>query len=82
MTASVRSSHSLPLPLTMPPIPLGPAFRLSGVSSMRSALVHTTIIGTPAELCVSVPWARGRRVAADMELPASGRAAGSVDGSV
>jgi hypothetical protein len=77
MMPSVCSSHSPPLPLTMAPIPDAPAPTRSLPSSMRSALVHTTTIGTPAELWVSVPGPRGNTV---FEVNVVGNA--STDGSV
>lgn len=63
---SVLSSHSPPLPFTMPPprpvgTPIPPILEVpSSLSSIRSALVQTTMIGTPAALWVSVPGPRGR----------------------
>lgn len=62
MTPSVRSSHSPPLPFTMAPIPDTPAPTRSLPSSIRSALVHTTMIDSPAELWVSVPGPNGNTV--------------------
>lgn len=58
---SVLSSHSPPLPFTIPPIPEAPP-TTSWPSSIRSALVQTTMIGTPAGLCVNVPEPSGKRV--------------------
>jgi hypothetical protein len=78
MTLSVRSSHSPPLPRTMPPMPDAPVPRSLPPSSIKSALVHTTIMGTPAELCVRVPGPSGSTVLPDMEDTAG---AGSIDGS-
>ena len=49
ITPSVLSSHSPPLPLTILPIPDVPA-AISLPSSIMSAFVQATIIGTPAEL--------------------------------
>jgi hypothetical protein len=47
-TQSVFSSHAAPfIPASSPAL------------SIKSALVQTTIIGTPAILCVKVPWPRG-----------------------
>ena len=75
MTPSVRSSHSPPLPLTIPPIP--PELpTMSWPSSMRSDFEHTTTMGTPDALWVSVPGPRGRRVALVREVaPAKGGSA-------
>ena len=58
----VRSSHSPPFPLTIPPIPDAPAPTRSVLSSIKSALVHATMMGTPAVLCVNVPGPNGRMV--------------------
>lgn len=79
MTPSVRSSHSPPLPLTMTPIPDAPAPTRSLPSSIKSARVHTTTIGTPAELCVSVPGPSGSTVF-EVKLDVAGSE--SADGSV
>jgi hypothetical protein len=49
ITPSVLSSHSPPLPLTILPIPEVPA-TISLPSSIMSAFVQATIIGTPAKL--------------------------------
>lgn len=78
MTPSVRSSHSPPFPFTMLPIPEAPA-TISFPSSIKSAFVHATMIGTPAALCEKVPGPRGSIVLERVELEA-GR--GSDDGSV
>lgn len=79
MTPSVCSSHSPPLPLTIAPIPEAPAPMRSLPSSIRSAFVHTTTMGTPAELCVSVPGPNGNTVF-EVKLDVAGNA--SADGSV
>ena len=78
MIPSVRSSHSSPFPLTIPPIPDAPAPTRSLLSSIKSALVHATMIGTPAALCVNVPGPSGRIVPCSV-LDVAGR--GSVEGS-
>ena len=78
MIVSVRSSHSPPFPLTIPPIPEAPAPITSLPSSMRSALVHVTIIGTPPILCVSVPGPKGRTAPGSVELAGRGSDEGSV----
>lgn len=77
MILSVRSSHSPPLPFTMPPIPDGPEPITSFPSSMRSALVQTTTIGTPAELWVRVPGPRGNTVLDTVAVAGNGSAEGS-----
>lgn len=51
----------------MLPIPDVPA-TISLPSSIKSALVQTTIIGTPAELCVKVPGPRGNNVLESVEF--------------
>ena len=76
---SVCSSHSPPLPFTMAPMPDAPAPTRSLPSSIKSAFVHTTTIGTPAELCVSVPGPNGNTVF-EVRLDVVGNA--SADGSV
>lgn len=82
---SVLSSHSPPLPLTIPPPrpaaipPPKPPVAPSWPSSMRSALVQTTMIGTPAALCVSVPGPSGNTVLEDRDEDG---AMGSDEGSV
>lgn len=76
---SVCSSQSPALPFTMVPIPDAPAPTRSLPSSIKSAFVHTTTIGTPAELCVSVPEPNGNTVF-DVKLDVVGNA--SADGSV
>lgn len=78
MMLSVRSSHSPPLPFTMPPIPDGPDPMISLPSSMRSAFVQTTTIGTPAVLWVRVPGPRGNTVPDTVAVAGSGSAEGSV----
>jgi hypothetical protein len=77
ITPSVLSSHSPPFPLTIPPIPDAPATR-SLLSSIRSAFVHATIIGTPAELWVKVPGPRGNKVLDRVEDGGVGSGDGSV----
>ncbi len=62
----------------MLPIPDVPA-AMSFPSSIRSALVHATMIDTPAELCVNVPGPRGKIVLESVEFDAG---SGSADGSV
>lgn len=79
MMLSVRSSHSPPFPLTIPPIPDVPGPTKLLPSSIKSALVHTTTIGTPAELCVKTPDPRGRTV---LDVRVDVVARNSVDGSV
>lgn len=76
---SVCSSHSPPLPLTIAPIPDAPAPTRSLPSSIKSAFVHTTMIGTPAELCVSVPGPNGNTVF-EVKFDVAGNE--SADGSV
>lgn len=76
ITVSVLSSHSPPLPFTIPPIPDGPAAR-SLLSSIKSAFVHATIIGTPDELWVNVPGPRGSNVEDTVEVVGSGSLEGS-----
>jgi len=61
----------------MLPIPDEPA-AISFPSSIKSAFVHATMIGTPAELCVNVPGPRGRIVFVRVELVGSGSVEGSV----
>jgi len=79
MIPSVRSSHSPPFPLTIPPMPDAPAPAISVLSSIRSAFVHATTIGTPPALCVSVPGPRGRAVPSIADAVAGiGSAFGSV----
>ena len=79
MTPSVRSSHSPPFPLTIPPIPLEPTPAMSLFSSIRSAFVHTTTMAIPAELFVSVPCGSGRTFASAIVavVIGSGSAVGS-----
>ena len=78
MIPSVRSSHAPPLPLTIPPMLDAPA-AMSWPSSIWSALAHTTIIGTPAELWVRVPDPRGNKVFDNAVFVAGN---GSAEGSV
>ena len=79
MIPSVRSSHSPPFPFTMPPIPDAPAPTRSVLSSIKSAFVHATIMGTPAVLCVNVPWPNGSIVPwRALDDARSGSADGSV----
>lgn len=78
MILSVRSSHSPPFPLTIPPMPEGPEPMISFPSSIKSAFVHTTTMGTPAELCVSVPWPRGNTVPVTVAVAGRGSVVGSV----
>ena len=80
MTPSVRSSHSPPFPLTIPPIPLAPTPAMSLLSSIRSAFVQTTTMAIPAELFVSVPCGSGRTFASARVavVIGSGSAVGSV----
>ena len=77
MMLSVRSSHSPPFPLTIPPMPEGPEPMMSFPSSIKSAFVHTTMMGTPAELWVSVPGPKGSKVADTAEVAGNGSADGS-----
>ena len=78
MILSVRSSHSPPLPLTMPPMPDGPEPMMSLPSSIKSAFVQTTTIGTPAELCVSVPCPKGSTLPETVAVAGRGSEEGSV----
>ena len=61
----------------MLPIPDAPA-AISLPSSIKSAFVHATMIGTPAELWVSIPGPRGRIVFDRVELVGSGSVKGSM----
>ena len=72
---SVRSSHSLPLPFTIPLTVDTPT--VSPSSSIKSAFAHVIMIGTPARLSVNVPEPRGRS-ALDIELSGEGSEEGSV----
>ena len=52
---------------------------MSPFSSIRSAFVHATMIGTPAALCVRVPGPSGNSVVLEIEeVAGSGSAEGSV----
>jgi hypothetical protein len=52
----------VPLCLTIPPNPDALALTNSLFSSIKSALVFTTMMGTPATLCVNVPGHSGGTV--------------------
>jgi hypothetical protein len=79
--ASVRSSHSPVLPLIMM---FEPPWTMSGSWSIRSAFVHTIIMGTPPKLWLKVPSRKGRTVLLTAEFVevTGGLAAGSEAGSV
>jgi hypothetical protein len=76
ITPSVLSSHSPPLPFTMPPIPEAPATS-SLLSSIKSAFVQTIMMGTPDGLFVKVPGPRGSRVDDKVDVAGSGSLEGS-----
>lgn len=63
----------------MAPIAEAPGPSISPFSSIKSAFVQATMIGTPAALCVSVPGLSGSKVVLDrVELAGSGSEEGSV----
>ena len=62
----------------MAPMLEAPGPRTSVFSSMRSAFVHATMMGTPAALCVNVPDPSGNTVADMVAVAGIGSAVGSV----
>ena len=76
--AAVHSTDSPLFPFTML-VPKTPALTRSVLWSIKSALVHATMVGTPAVFYENVPWPNGSVVPwRALSVSRSGLADGSV----